>query len=90
MLGNPVKNEGVEFLCEGLKNPETKLLSLWLVHVFFLLQSAMLLNRICLEWRGNVASRDCLNDVPAKLLIPRICNVAHPQQIYPCCEEEAL
>ncbi|XP_058012659.1 ribonuclease inhibitor isoform X1 [Ahaetulla prasina] len=30
LLGNPVENEGVEFLCQGLKDPKTKLQSLWL------------------------------------------------------------
>ncbi|XP_039187175.1 ribonuclease inhibitor-like isoform X2 [Crotalus tigris] len=30
LLGNPVTNEGVELLCQGLKNPKTKLQSLWL------------------------------------------------------------
>ncbi|XP_070621835.1 ribonuclease inhibitor isoform X2 [Erythrolamprus reginae] len=30
LLGNPVKDDGVEFLCQGLKDPKTKLQSLWL------------------------------------------------------------
>ncbi|KAG8125644.1 hypothetical protein E2320_020776 [Naja naja] len=30
LLGNPVKDQGAEFLCQGLKDPKTKLQSLWL------------------------------------------------------------
>ncbi|XP_042301381.1 ribonuclease inhibitor [Sceloporus undulatus] len=30
LIGNDLKDEGMEFLCQGLKNPNTKLQSLWM------------------------------------------------------------
>lgn len=36
LIGNNLKDEGMEFLCEGLKNPNARVQSLWLVVPGFL------------------------------------------------------